>query len=119
MAAAARKQQRDAQQLQRVQLRLLKLGVVAPEDAASSPDSPPTPSPPSPRGAALEAGSPQSVIDSSAAGALSRAFAPATKAHECVCCAWRVPSSARGRLQQRQRQVPQQWRRCKRAACAA
>lgn len=115
-AEAARKQRRDAEQLQGVQLRLAKLGLAAPEPAAAA-DEPPTPSPPSPHGAvALEAGgSPRSVMDvrSAPAGALASAFSSGVKQHERVCCGWRPRAPCRARPLG----APQ--RRCWRAACAA
>ncbi|KAL4426400.1 hypothetical protein ABPG77_004694 [Micractinium sp. CCAP 211/92] len=85
--AAKQRQQavKQAQQLERVQLRLLKLGLQPVGDGgdAVAPASPPSPL----SDAGAGADSPTSVVQA-AQGPLYRAFAPSAKAPEWVCCGW-------------------------------
>lgn len=93
-AAAARKQARTVQQLERVQLKLLKMGlepVAAPASTLAAAHFPASSS-----SSSSGADSPTSVIQADPAGStLAHAFHNATKAPEWVCCGWAEPEPGR------------------------
>ncbi|KAL4430879.1 hypothetical protein ABPG75_006135 [Micractinium tetrahymenae] len=110
-ASTAVKQRQQAakqvQQLERVQLRLLKLGLqpAGEGDAPAAPASPPSPL----SDAGVGGDSPTSVVEAWQ-GPLSCAFATGAKAPEWFCCGWREQQGSSRR---------QRWQRRWRAACAA